>query len=68
MKIKEGDLHYISGSDNSNAVLVTTPLNDPNYQTWVVEFRRALSTKNKVGFLDDTHKKPKSPEDNYTIP
>lgn len=67
-KISDENPFYILGSDNPNVSLVTRLLNDSNYQTWSIEFKRTFSTKNKVGFIDGTHTKPRTKKDNYTIP
>lgn len=68
LNIRDGNPYYISKSDNPNTSLVTTLLNGSNYQTWSIEFQRALFTKNKSGFIDVTYEKLEDKEDDYTIP
>lgn len=65
--IKDGSPYYIPGSNNPSTSLVVTLLTGPNYQTWVVEIQRTLSTKNKLGFINGSIKKPANEKDNYTI-
>ncbi|XP_062019345.1 uncharacterized protein LOC133735920 [Rosa rugosa] len=48
-------LHY---SDQPGAVLVSQPLMEDNYTTWVQSMIMALTIKNKKGFIDGTLKRP----------
>lgn len=50
-----GDALYVSSSDGPELRLISHPLTGPeNYSTWAREFRRALITKDKEGFVDGT--------------
>lgn len=66
-KIRDGDPYYISGNDNPNISLVTTLPSGTSNQTWAMEFKWVLSTKNKAGFVDGTHIRPTNIENQYYI-
>ncbi|XP_024196158.1 uncharacterized protein LOC112199360 [Rosa chinensis] len=48
-------LHHL---DQPDAVLVSQPLMEDNYTTWVQSMGMALTIKNKKGFIDGTIKRP----------
>lgn len=49
---------YMHPSDNPGAILVTTPFNDIRYRSWRRSILRALSVKNKLGFITGEYKRP----------
>ena len=49
------DSLFLYHAENSSLVLVTQPLiGGENYATWACAVRKALLTKNKLGFIDGT--------------
>jgi hypothetical protein len=48
----------LNNFDNAGILLVCTPLNGDNYNSWSCFMLMALSAKNKIGFIDGTLKKP----------
>ncbi|GKU91783.1 hypothetical protein SLEP1_g5603 [Rubroshorea leprosula] len=50
--------YYLHPSDDPGKVLVTSPLTGENFHTWRRAMQNALYTKNKMGFIDGTLKKP----------
>ncbi|KAF8393202.1 hypothetical protein HHK36_021443 [Tetracentron sinense] len=59
--------HYLHPSDNPSTTLVSQPLNGDNYSTWRRAMRMTLSTKNKLGFVNGTISKPKSPASSVAL-
>ena len=60
-----GDLKYkrispydLSSNDNPGAVISQPLLNGLNYDEWAINFRMALSSRKKFGFLDGSLPKP----------
>ncbi|XP_019241258.1 PREDICTED: uncharacterized protein LOC109221252, partial [Nicotiana attenuata] len=49
---------YMHPSDNPGAMLVTAPFNGVGYRSWRRSVLRALSVKNKVGFITGEYKPP----------
>ncbi|XP_070049458.1 uncharacterized protein [Nicotiana tomentosiformis] len=49
---------YMHPSDNPGAMLVSVPFNGVGYRSWRRSVLRALSMKNKVGFINGECKKP----------
>ncbi|XP_061996744.1 uncharacterized protein LOC133714607 [Rosa rugosa] len=49
---------FLHHSDQPGAVLVSQPLMEDNYTTWVQSMSMALTIKNKKGFVDGTLNKP----------
>ncbi|XP_019266533.1 PREDICTED: uncharacterized protein LOC109243967 [Nicotiana attenuata] len=49
---------YMHPSNNPGAMLVTAPFNGVGYRSWRRSILRALSVKNKVGFITDEYKRP----------
>ncbi|XP_057965375.1 uncharacterized protein LOC131155939 [Malania oleifera] len=49
---------YLSNSDNPGIVLISNILIETNYNTWSQSMAIALSTQNKVDFIDGTISKP----------
>ncbi|GMJ07230.1 hypothetical protein HRI_004392200 [Hibiscus trionum] len=44
--------YYLHQSDNPGMILLTQPLGSDNYHSWRHAMMMALSTKNKLGFVD----------------
>ncbi|KAA8531041.1 hypothetical protein F0562_005750 [Nyssa sinensis] len=53
-----GHYLYLSTSDHPGVTLVSQPLTETTYNTWHQSMLIALSTKNKLGFIDGTISKP----------
>lgn len=49
---------FLHHSDNSNTVVITRPLTNPNYFSWHRFFTLAISIKNNIGFLDGSTATP----------
>ncbi|XP_016510183.1 uncharacterized protein LOC107827542 [Nicotiana tabacum] len=49
---------YMHPSDNPGAMLVTAPFNGVGYRSWRRSVLRALSVKNKIGFITGEYKRP----------
>ncbi|XP_024164258.1 uncharacterized protein LOC112171286 [Rosa chinensis] len=49
---------FLHHSDQPGAILVSQPLMEDNYTTWVQSMSMALTIKNKKGFVDGTLKRP----------
>lgn len=49
---------FLHHSDQPGAVLVSQPLMEDNYTTWVQSMNMALTIKNKKGFVDGTLTRP----------
>nr|XP_033516256.1 uncharacterized protein LOC108947949 [Nicotiana tomentosiformis] len=49
---------YMHPSDNPGAMLVTAPFNGIGYRSWRRSVLRALSVKNKIGFITREYKRP----------
>ncbi|GMJ02913.1 hypothetical protein HRI_003960500 [Hibiscus trionum] len=58
--------YYIHQSDNPGALLVTQPLGSDNYNSWKRSMFMALSTKNKIGFVDGSIPAPATTSPNYS--
>lgn len=58
---------YIHPSDNPSLVLVQPLLDEHNYHGWSRSFRRALESKNKVGFIDGTLVPPPEGDRRYVL-
>ncbi|XP_058774358.1 uncharacterized protein LOC131648635 [Vicia villosa] len=56
---------YIHPGKNPGAVLVSPSLDDHNYHNWSKSMRRALTSKNKLGFINGKLKKPPFSDQNY---
>ena len=52
--------YFLHNGDHLGLTLVSNPLNGANYHTWCCDMLMALTTKNKVGFVDDTIPRPMS--------
>ncbi|KAF5477723.1 hypothetical protein F2P56_004340 [Juglans regia] len=57
------DSYYLHHGENPSLMLVSQQLNGDNYHTWVRDMSKALSTKNKMGFVNGTLKKPANTSD-----
>jgi len=47
--------YHVHPSDQPRHMLVSTKLNDTNYQLWKIAMVHALTTKKKLGFVDCSH-------------
>lgn len=50
--------YFLHPGENPGFVLVSPPFNDDNYYTWSRAIKRALSSKNKIKFIDGTLPQP----------
>lgn len=50
--------YYLHPGENPGLILVAPPLNDNNYHNWSKSMKRALSSKNKVSFINGTLPQP----------
>ncbi|XP_026400499.1 uncharacterized protein LOC113296403 [Papaver somniferum] len=50
--------YYVHPADNPTTILYQPVLTSENYATWVRGFRKALSAKAKLGYIDGTIVKP----------
>ncbi|XP_026450603.1 uncharacterized protein LOC113350688 [Papaver somniferum] len=55
--------YYVHPADNPTTILYQPVLTSENYATWVRGFRKALSAKDKLGYIDVTIVKPEVPAD-----
>lgn len=53
--------------DNLGAILVSFPLKGENYTVWSRAMIKALSAKNKAGFVDGTNVKPSASYSNFQL-
>jgi hypothetical protein len=58
---------FLHPSENPGAVLVSTPLTDHNYHNWSRAMKRALSSKNKIRFINGTLPKPSYLDSTYDL-
>ncbi|XP_021843649.2 uncharacterized protein [Spinacia oleracea] len=56
---------FLAPSDNSNTPLVSVLFNGDNYLGWSKNVKRALSVKNKLGFIEGFMKKPSATDKDY---
>ena len=54
-------------SDNPGTILVSFPLNGENYTMWSRAMIKALSAKNKSGFINGVIKKPSTSYSNFEL-
>ncbi|XP_039682887.1 uncharacterized protein [Medicago truncatula] len=59
--------YFLHPSENPGAVLVSPSLNDNNYHNWSRAMRRALSSKNKIKFINGTLLQPPVLDPNYNL-
>lgn len=59
-KCKTISPYDLSSNDNPGAVISQPQLNGLNYDEWAINFRMALSSKKKFGFLDGSIPKPEA--------
>ncbi|CAN1263654.1 Retrovirus-related Pol polyprotein from transposon RE1 [Linum perenne] len=58
---------YIGANDNPGVMLVSTVLSGPSdYFSWARSMKRALMTKNKIGFVDGSRSPPDSSDSTYS--
>ncbi|XP_068503970.1 uncharacterized protein [Phaseolus vulgaris] len=57
------NLYYVHHSDQPGHMLVSTKLNDANYQSWKTTMVHALTAKKKLGFVDGTIEMPSQEKD-----
>ncbi|XP_074356657.1 uncharacterized protein LOC141696394 [Apium graveolens] len=56
--IDASHLYYLHPSNHPGLILITITLNEQNYNQWFRSMRIALSSKLKLGFVDETYDKP----------
>ncbi|XP_058753778.1 uncharacterized protein LOC131626963 [Vicia villosa] len=61
------DPYYLHPGENPGATIVSPPLDDNNYHNWSKSMRRALTSKNKLSFINGRIKKPSTIDDNYEL-
>ncbi|GJY83784.1 putative RNA-directed DNA polymerase [Tanacetum coccineum] len=57
--------YYIHPSDYPKQMQVNDALNDGNYNDWAQEMENNLFAKNKIGFVDESIKKPEKESQTY---
>ncbi|KAA8524272.1 hypothetical protein F0562_010695 [Nyssa sinensis] len=57
------DSYFLHHGENPSLMLVSKQLNGDNYPTWARAMSKALSAKNKLGFVNGTLTKPTNPSD-----
>ncbi|KAF5459294.1 hypothetical protein F2P56_023252, partial [Juglans regia] len=60
--------YFLHHGENPGVMLVTDRLNGDNYHSWSQSMSKAISVKNKTGFITGIHKKPKSDIDPLYLP
>ncbi|XP_073225543.1 uncharacterized protein [Cicer arietinum] len=58
-------LYFLHPDENLGATVVSVLLNDNNYHTWSKLMRRALSSKNKIRFINGTLPQPLSTNSDF---
>lgn len=58
---------YLHPGENTNVTLVTPPFDNNNYNNWSKFMRRALTSKNKISFINDNLPKPNFSDPNYEL-
>ncbi|GAU27524.1 hypothetical protein TSUD_147180 [Trifolium subterraneum] len=66
-KVTPNPAYHLGSSDNPGTPLVAALLKGENYRTWSRSMRTALRAKTKLGFIDDTVKKPRSNDEDYHL-
>ncbi|GAU34434.1 hypothetical protein TSUD_393870 [Trifolium subterraneum] len=66
-KVTPNPAYHLSSSDNPGTPLVTALLKGNNYRTWSRSMRTTLRAKTKLGFIDDTIKKPALHDEDYYL-
>ncbi|XP_058775326.1 uncharacterized protein LOC131649589 [Vicia villosa] len=59
--------YYLHPGENLGATIVAPPLDDNNYHNWSKSMKRALTSKNKVSFINGTLPKPSESDKNYEL-
>ncbi|XP_019455164.1 PREDICTED: uncharacterized protein LOC109356294 [Lupinus angustifolius] len=59
--------YYLHPGENPGAILTTPPLDGSNYHSWSRAMRRALSSKNKIKFVNGTISAPSPSTPEYHI-
>nr|XP_004487728.1 uncharacterized protein LOC101496141 [Cicer arietinum] len=59
--------YYLHPGENPGAVLVAPPLNDNNYHNWSKAVKRALSSKNKIQFINGSLPQPASTHPDFEL-
>ncbi|KAF5463803.1 hypothetical protein F2P56_013935 [Juglans regia] len=57
------DSYYLHHGENPGLMLVSQQLNEDNYSLWARAMSKALSAKNKIGFVNGILKKPANTSD-----
>lgn len=58
---------YLHPGENPRVTLVAPPLDDNNYHNWSKSMRRALTSKNKISFINGNLPKPTFSGPNYEL-
>ena len=56
--IDSADPYHLHRSDHPDIILVSKPLDENNYGTWIRSMHIPRSAKNKTGFVDGSFKRP----------
>ncbi|CAI8601314.1 unnamed protein product [Vicia faba] len=56
---------YIHPRENPSVTIVTPPLDDNNYHNWSKSMRHALTSKNKLSFINESLPKPSTYDPTY---
>ncbi|XP_073224731.1 uncharacterized protein [Cicer arietinum] len=59
--------YYLHPSENPSAVLFAPPLNNNNYHNWSKAMKRALSSKNKIQFINGSLPLPASTHPDFEL-
>lgn len=56
---------FIAGSDNPSIQMTEVKMDGTNYKIWTIHMRRALSIKNKLGFITGNIPEPSENDEKY---
>lgn len=59
--------YYLHPGENSGATIIAPPLDDHNYHNWRKSMKRALTSKNKITFINGNLLQPRISDPNYEI-
>ncbi|XP_058783804.1 uncharacterized protein LOC131658538 [Vicia villosa] len=59
--------YYLHPGENPGATLVSPPLDDNNYHNWSKSMRRALTSKNKLSFINGALPRPSSKNPDFEL-
>ncbi|XP_058746419.1 uncharacterized protein LOC131619329 [Vicia villosa] len=58
---------YVYPRENPGAILIAPPLDDNNYHNWSKSMRHALTSKNKIRFINSSLQRPSSANPNFDV-